>query len=154
MYRNHNRSTLFLQTGTENKITARELKNLVFQSIVKNATRVDLYNRLLNDAPNRFTAILLENIRLNEIDLLNRFEDFYIENFGPIPAFQVNPIIYSSYKEGIEEALLSEVQSVQLARKIREAIPQSQPIYDLYRSASEIDFDHQDLLGTIYNQLD
>jgi mannose-6-phosphate isomerase-like protein (cupin superfamily) len=92
-------------TGTE-----QEVVEAVLSGIRRNASAVDLYSRLANQAPNaKHQHYLLYGLDQKKMNLRN-FTDAYISLTGAQPSYQKENLAFHNYSEGLNHAFQLEVE--------------------------------------------
>jgi rubrerythrin len=148
MYPNNNR----VQYPILGLLTAQQLQDALMQAITSEATAIDFYTRLLNEAPNRLQFEFIQDAHDDEVSHKNHFEWLYNQYYGMLPQYQIQPVQYPSYKEGILMALEDELRAAAFYRDVQLSV--NDPIVRDYFYLPMVDeMEHATQFSTLFNQL-
>ena len=133
-------------------LTSQQLRDALMQSIVSEATAIDFYTRLLKEAPNRLHSQFIQDALDDETSHLNNFECLYYQYFGMKPQYQIEPIQYPSYKDGILMALQDELRAAGFYRDIQLSV-KDPLVRDIFYLPMVDELEHATQYSTLYNQL-
>jgi hypothetical protein len=121
----------------DNKETLQEL---VAQSIKNKDTTLQLYNALVDAAPDFFTKSILSRIYAYEYNLLKDLNNFYVLNFGSLPSYTVDPIetAFDTFEDGLVNALVFEANQVAYEIEMIDLLNSSDLEIDIYRNGLEL----------------
>lgn len=88
----------------------------LLNGIHKEASVIDLYNRLATQAPNQEHRNQLLNAMNSKNTQLNHFTELYFSITGTQPVYQINHIPFRSYNEGLQIACEAELTDYQTDR--------------------------------------
>jgi mannose-6-phosphate isomerase-like protein (cupin superfamily) len=90
--------------------TNNETTEEILAILQKNAELIDLYRRLIQDAPNpSHRGILFDSLQNKEFHL-NQFTALHHHLTGSKPAYDIEQISYGTYKEGLDIAFQAEFE--------------------------------------------
>ena len=137
------------------QIEKQNLQQLLIQSITNKRILMQYIRKLLELSPDKISTEHLIRIESNQQRVLNRFEEFYVENFGEIPIKDVESGI--SYINNYSDALLFTLDKVvELVAFDREVLDllQTKDILNalqLYTYAYRVNTEQEILLSFLYS---
>lgn len=135
-----------------------DVKQLVLEKIIDADTAADLCSRLKDSAllehfPSNLALRTIDAMSESDKNALSRYNQFYLRNFGPIPAYEIIPKQYSSFITGAEAAFQDRLEAVKLDREAIKKVGKGSPAYDLFQAALQTDLGHVDLCSTLISRL-
>jgi len=141
-----------LQVPLLGSLTTQQFKDAVYKSIVDEATAAEFYSRLLQEAPNQLHYAFIEHARQDELEHLSFFEKLYYQYFRTQPQYQIEPVQYPGYKDGLLMALQSELEAVEFYRNMQLSV-KDQIARDTYYLAMVDELEHATQFSTLFNQI-
>lgn len=92
-------------------LTHEQLVQTVLKAIIGEATAVDLYGRLLKEAPNAMQKSFIEDALMDEQKHLEAFRKLYMFLTGSMPQYRIHPVQYKTYREGLLYAMKDELEA-------------------------------------------
>ncbi|MCF6465509.1 ferritin-like domain-containing protein [Clostridium sp. Cult2] len=124
----------------------------VYEAIVGEATAAEFYSRLLQEAPDDLHREFIEHARDDELEHLHAFIRLYCYLTGQMPQYNITPVVYSSYKEGILMALEDELKAGEFYRNIQLSTT-DKLIRDTFYYAMVDELQHATMFSTLYNTI-
>ncbi|MCL1631672.1 ferritin-like domain-containing protein [Sporolactobacillus sp. CPB3-1] len=90
----------------------------VLKAVQGEATAIDFYGRLAEAAPSEDMKSAILGIRQDEQDHFQLFSWLYIRLTGTQPAFQVTPVRFQSFSEGLRIAYHDELKDYETYRNL------------------------------------
>ncbi|WP_456271000.1 cupin domain-containing protein [Bacillus sp. AK031] len=116
----------------------QQVTEAVLSGIKRNASAIDLYSRLANEAPNpkhkHFLGYGLEQKKWN----MRQFTDAFISLTGTQPHFQLEYIPFHNYSEGLEHAYQMELQGCQDCQR-NSSLSDHPAVQNLFFQSFEVD---------------
>jgi rubrerythrin len=122
----------------------------VMKAIIGEATAVDFYSRLIKEAPNELQRAFIEDALLDEQKHLNAFTKLYVYLTGQMPQYRIQPVQYSSYKEGLLYAMKDELEAHSYYRDITLSTT-DQLVIDTFAYAMNDEIEHATTFAFSYN---
>ncbi|WP_242705543.1 cupin domain-containing protein [Pontibacillus sp. ALD_SL1] len=119
---------------TEMSRSNQRVAEALLRGIKGEATAVDFYSRLAQAAPSEKDYINIVQSLRKEQDHLNRFTDLYTEIMGNRPTYQINPISFHTYEEGLNKAYDIQSENYEVYREHYEQSHLS-PVHDVFLRA-------------------
>jgi hypothetical protein len=130
----------------------REILQYIYKSITDEATAAEFYGELLRQAPDALHREFIQHARQDELEHLQAFTKLYRYYTGKMPQYTINPVRYSSYKEGILRALKDELEAAEFYRDVQLSTT-DQLIKDTFYFAMVDELEHATQFSTLYNTL-
>lgn len=132
--------------------TYQEVLQAILHGIQGEATAIEFYTRLANEAPNmRHKKDILHALEDEKVHL-QMFTQLYTTLSGGQPTYQVVPVQYSSYKEGLERAYEDELEAYEEYRNTF-LLTQNQTIRDVFLHAFTDEIEHAMRFGFLQASL-
>lgn len=117
------------------------VKEKILQKIKEKATAIDLYDRLMNAAPNQDHINEIYRVMVNENNHWQQFVQLYIALSGKQPEYEIEGIPFHSYQEGIQKAYETELKNFEDYRDNGETMEKLPP-QNIFLRAYLDDMDH------------
>lgn len=129
-----------------------ELIKNIHKSIVDEATAAEFYSRLLEEAPDELHKEFIEHAYHDELVHLEAFMKLYLHFTGEHPKYQIEPIQYDTYKDGIRMALKDELEAAEFYRDMK--LSNTDPlVQDTFFLAMVDELEHSTQFGVLYGSL-
>jgi rubrerythrin len=133
------------------QLTQQQLRETLFKSIVDEATAADFYTRLLPLAPDETAKDFIEHARDDELYHLQHFENLYARYYGTRPQFNIRPIQFADYAQGLMAALRSEMDAAGFYRDVQ--LSTRDPLVrDTFYLAMVDELEHAIMFSTLLNR--
>lgn len=130
----------------------QQLINNIYKSIVDETTAAEFYSRLLQQAPDELHKEFVEHAYKDELDHLEAFSKLFAHFTGQLPQYQIQPIQYDTYRDGILKALKSELEAAEFYRDV--ILSTTDPLVkDTFFLAMVDELEHSTQFGVLYNSL-
>jgi len=135
-------------------LTKEQLQQTLFESLIQLASLQNLYSRLINIAPNEEHRGYLQYLMEEETAILHIFTDLYTRYIGPIPQYDIRNYEFSSYADGLYQAIHHEIERIRFCRErvLLYGQEEYREIYDFYYDASIRHAAHLNLATVLFNQ--
>lgn len=131
-------------------LSPHKMVQKIYKTIVDEATAAEFYSRLIIESPNEFHRQFIENARNDELEHLNSFIRLYCHFTGHMPNYNITPIMYPNYKEGVLIALKDELEGAEFYRDMQLSTS-DQLIKDTFYIAMVDELEHANMFSTLYN---
>jgi rubrerythrin len=98
--------------------TSSPFVSAVLDAVKGEATAVDFYGRLAEAAPNEEMKADILSIRQDEHDHFQLFSWLYVQLTGNQPVFQITPVQFPSFSEGLRIAYHDELEDYETYRNL------------------------------------
>ncbi|MDM5155699.1 ferritin-like domain-containing protein [Bacillus sp. DX1.1] len=150
MYNVHPYYYNYLTRGPEG--TYQEVLQAILKAVQGEATAIEFYARLANEAPNaKHKQAVLHALEDEKIHL-QLFTQLYSTLTGQQPTYQIVPVQYASYKEGLERAYEDELEAYEEYRNAF-LLTQNQTIRDVFLRAFTDEIEHAMRFGFLQSSL-
>jgi mannose-6-phosphate isomerase-like protein (cupin superfamily) len=116
----------------------QQVVEAVLSGLKRNASAIDLYSRLANEAPSQkhrhYLLYGLEQKKMN----MRQFTEVYTSLTGTNPHYQIEPIPFPSYSEGLEHVFQMEFQGCQDCQR-NSSLSEHPDVQNLFFLSFEID---------------
>ncbi|UCZ54419.1 ferritin-like domain-containing protein [Bacillus shivajii] len=129
-----------------------EIRDHVYQSIVDEATAAEFYTRLLNETPDDLHHEFVEHARDDELEHLEALKKLYVYLTGNQTEYEIEPIQYDTYKDGILMALHGELEAAEFYRDVQLSTT-DQVVKDTFFFAMVDELEHATQFGVLYSTL-
>lgn len=130
----------------------QEVIAFIQKAMIDEATTINLYQRLLKDAPDEFHREFINHACCDEVEHLHFFESLYYQYMNKKPSYNFRSIPYCNYKEGILIALNGEFEAIDFYRNVQLSVT-DQLIRDTFYFAMVDEQEHATRFSVLYNQL-
>ncbi|UZJ78703.1 ferritin-like domain-containing protein [Fictibacillus sp. KU28468] len=96
--------------------TYQQLLNILMSSIIGEATAIDFYTRLANEAPNEYSKNVLLNAAKDEKTHLQLFTRLYTSLTGKQPNYKIRPVKITNFRQSLFEAYEDELSDYEKYR--------------------------------------
>ncbi|MBE3573482.1 MAG: ferritin-like domain-containing protein [Moorella humiferrea] len=90
----------------------------IYDSIVAEATAADFYSRLMREAPDELHRDFINHAYQDELEHLEAFTRLYKHFTDRIPQYNIEPVQYRTYKDGLLKALKDELEAADFYKGI------------------------------------
>lgn len=130
----------------------QQLVQDIKQAIIDEATAVDFYSRLLQEAPDQLHREFIEHAYEDEKGHLHAFTQLYTYYTNKAPHYTITPVQYPTYKQGLLMALKEELEAVEFYRDVQLST-MDQLIKETFYFALVDELEHTTRFGVLYNSL-
>ncbi|MBB6453147.1 rubrerythrin [Salirhabdus euzebyi] len=130
----------------------KTLLDNVYQSIVDEATAADFYARLVKQVPDTLHKEFVEHAYKDELEHLQAFSQLYTHLTGQQAQYQIQPVQFATYKEGILRALKDELEAAEFYRDVQLS-SNDRLVKDTFFFAMVDELEHSTQFGVLYNTL-
>lgn len=124
----------------------------IHKSIVDEASAAKFYQELLQLAPNELHRDFIEHTIEDELSHEKAFSKLYKHFTGKNAQYQIEPIKFGNYKEGLLIALKGELEAVEFYRNVQ--LSNIDPLVrDTFYYAMIDELEHATMFGVMYNSL-
>ncbi len=127
-----------------------EIIHDICKAIEGEAAAADFYCHLLKEAPNKLHGEFIEHAYRDELEHLQMFTKLYCYYTDEEPKYEVKPIRYPCYKEGLLTALIGELETVEFYRNVQLST-MDQVIIDCFYLAMVDELEHATMFSTLFN---
>lgn len=124
----------------------------IYQSIIDEATAADFYSRLLMEAPDELHREFIRHAYEDELMHLEAFLHLYRYFTVRAPQYNITPVQYRNYKEGILMALKDELEAAEFYRDVMLSST-DQLVRDTFFMAMVDELEHATQFGVLYGTL-
>ncbi len=132
--------------------TFTQIIHYIYKAIVDEATAAEFYSRLLKEAPDELHREFIEHAYEDELEHLYAFKKLYYHLTDERPYYNIIPVNYSNYKEGILKALKDELEAAEFYRNVQLSTT-DQLIKDTFYFAMVDELEHATQFSTLYNTM-
>ena len=129
-----------------------QIIEVLYDTIVSEATAIEFYGRLLMEAPNELNQLFITEARDEEMVHLEKFTMLYCHYTSRMPQYIITPVVYPNYKSGILMALKDESEAADFYRNVQLSTTDIL-VRDTYYYAMVDELRHATLFSTLYNSL-
>lgn len=122
----------------------------IYKAVVDEATAAEFYSRLLREAPDELNREFVHHAYKDELTHLEAFTKLYRHFTGQIPQYNVRPVQYPSYKEGILTAFKNELEAAEFYKDVILSTT-DQLVKDTFFLAMVDELEHATRFGVLYN---
>lgn len=126
-----------------------EIIHMIHKAIEDEANTADFYRHLLKEAPNKLHCEFIKHIYDEELEHLQIFTKLYCYYTDNEPKYCVNPVCISCYKEGLLQALIGELNTVEFYRNVQLST-MDQVIIDTFYMVMVDEQSHATMFSTLY----
>lgn len=130
----------------------QQLVQDIYEAIVDEATTIDFYSRLLQEAPDQLHSEFVEHAYEDEQEHLQAFTQLYTYFTGQTPQYTIKPVQYPTYRQGLLIALKNEYEAAESYRDIQLSTT-DQLIRDTFFFAMVDESEHSTQFGVLYSTL-
>lgn len=124
----------------------QQLIGAILAGIKGEATAIDFYSRLVDEAPNeKHKADILHALEDEKIHL-KQFTEIYITLTGNQPAYKIKKVKFDSYYEGLQKAYEDELEAYEEYRD-NYLLTQNPPVRDVFLRAFTDEIEHATRFG-------
>lgn len=129
-----------------------QLIQQIYQSIVDKATTVDFYHRLVKEVTSDLHKEFIKHVYEDELVHLEAYKKLYEHLALSKPQYEINPVHYATYKEGVLIALKRELDSAKFYRNM--ILATTNPVVkDTFSYALIDEIEHSTQFGVLFNTL-
>lgn len=135
-------------------LTKEQLQQTLSESLIQLASLHNLYSRLMALAPNEEHRRYIQYLMEEEAAILQTFTDLYTRYIGPVPQYDIRYYEFSSYADGLNQAINHEIERIRFCRErvVLYGQEEYRDLYDFYRDASIRHAAHLNLATVLFNQ--
>ncbi|WP_258360100.1 ferritin-like domain-containing protein [Moorella sulfitireducens (nom. illeg.)] len=122
----------------------------IYNSIVAEATAADFYSRLLRETPDQLHREFINHAYQDELEHLEAFTRLYEFFTGQIPQYNIDPVHYRTYKDGLLKALRDELEAADFYKDVILSST-DQMVRDTFFLAMGDELEHATRFGVLYN---
>lgn len=130
----------------------KKLLQNIYNSIVDEATAADFYYRLAREAPNQLHREFINHAYQDELEHLEAFTRLYGYFTGQTPQYNITPVQYQNYAEGLLMAFKDELEAAEFYKEIILSST-DQLVRDTFFLAMGDELEHATRFGFLYNSL-
>lgn len=127
----------------------RLLQN-IYQAIVDEATAAEFYARLLKEEPDPLHREFIDHAYRDELVHLEAFTRLYTFFTHQAPQYNITPVQYRTYKEGLLIALKDELEAAEFYRDVMLSTT-DQLVRDTFFLAMVDELEHATQFGFLYH---
>ncbi len=138
---------------SSNQGDCQKVFDAILKSIKREATAIDFYSRLLKVAPSVQAKEAVLHALEDEKIHLRDFTNLYVRMTGKQPNYQIIPVKFSTFKEGLRLAYRDELEAYEFYRDIY-LMTQNITIRDVYLRGFTDEIEHATRFGFLLTGLD
>ncbi|MDP5274320.1 ferritin-like domain-containing protein [Chengkuizengella axinellae] len=130
----------------------KEVSTAIYEAIIGEATAIDFYTRLVQEAPDRRHKADIQHALEDEKKHLKKFTNLFTALTGQRPQYSIEPVQFESYKEGLEMAYRDELEAYENYRDAY-LFTQNQTIRDAFLLGYTDEIEHALKFGFLLQTL-
>ena len=128
-----------------------KMAEAVHKAIVGEATAIDFYGRLLNEATTPIQRDLIADARQDEQKHLQAFTKLYVFLTGRMPQYRIQPVEYRTFRDGLLYAMKDELEAHSFYRDMTLSTS-DQLVVDTFSFAMNDEIEHATAFSFLYQQ--